>query len=84
MIVLIAKARNVCVVSPRLPLPRSCISINNPFEENILTTNKTLEWFDNVWPEEGVITSGISFKAGDWVWFGAGLGFGMGYQRFPL
>jgi len=48
------------------------ISINNPFEENILTTNKTLEWFDNVWPEEGVITSGISFKAGDWVWFGAG------------
>jgi len=48
------------------------ISVNNPFEENILTTNKTREWFDNVWPEDGVITSGISFKAGDWVWFGAG------------
>merc|ERR1712112_405834 len=47
------------------------ISVNNPFEENILTTNKTREWFDNVWPEDGVITSGISFKAGDWVWFGA-------------
>jgi len=48
------------------------ISVNNPFEENILTINKTREWFNNVWPEEGVITSGISFKAGEWVWFGAG------------